>query len=297
MSWFHPQRSQRRPCERTASVEMRTAFVLSGGGPLGAIQAGQLRAVLEAGIKPDLIIGVSAGALNGAAIAAAPVIETAVMLEQTWSRLRREDVFAGTASARAWHLVRRHPNVFDPSGLAALVAALIHVDDLADLSVEFEAVTLNLDASRLDYHRSGNPAAVLLASSALPGMFPPVVIDGDRHVDGGIANNLPLQRARDLGVTRIIAFDCRAGTDHHLPMHLSALDVVAASFGVARSVLTVRCVGSDVVMLPAPDTTGIAMNDFSHGSRLVTSSYELVARFLESDAGAVLTDPLRYALV
>jgi NTE family protein len=123
---------------------------------------------------------------------------------------------------------------------------------------------------------------VLVASASLPGVLPPVVINGSRHVDGGIAVNLPIQRARDLGATLIIAFDCRAGTRHRLPDDLSALGVLTSSIAVAREILTPAHAAPDVICLPAPDTHGIGVFDFSHGARLAHDGRELVASFLES---------------
>jgi NTE family protein len=259
----------------------KVAFVLSGGGALGAIQAGQLRAVLEAGITPDLVIGISAGALNGAAIAHQPTIATAEQLETIWKGLRTNDVFRGSRRERAWHLLRHHPHLYRSDGLIDLVTKFLPVDDLAELTIRFEAGTLNLDGARVDFHSTGDPRSILVASASLPGVFPPVVIHGSRHVDGGIAVNLPIQRARDLGATQIFAFDCKAGTKHHLPADLSALGVLTSSIVVAREILTPCHDHPDIVRLPAPDASGIGLYDFSHGTRLAKEGHALVAAYLE----------------
>jgi NTE family protein len=126
---------------------------------------------------------------------------------------------------------------------------------------------------------------VLVASASLPGIFPPVVINGSRHVDGGIAANLPVQRARDLGATTIFAFDCRAGTKHQLPADLSALGVLTSAISVTREILTPSHDHLNVVRLPAPDTHGIGLFDFSHGDRLIEEGHDLVAAFLEEHPG------------
>lgn len=124
---------------------------------------------------------------------------------------------------------------------------------------------------------------MLVASASLPGVFRPVVIDGSRHVDGGIAVNLPVQRARDLGAALILAFDCRAGTKHHIPAGLSALGVLTSSIAVAREILTPTHEHPSVVRLPAPDTHGIGMYDFSRSAQLVNDGYELVKKFLQAN--------------
>ncbi len=255
--------------------------MLSGGGSLGAMQAGQLRALLEAGISPDLVIGVSAGALNGAAIAHQPSVETAEQLATIWHGLRRDYIFRGSRLERAWHVLRHHPHLYRSDGLVDLVNRFLPVDDLSELSTPFEAGTVNIDDARIDFHSTGDPRAVLVASASLPGIFRPVEINGSRHVDGGIAANLPVQRARDLGATLIFAFDCRAGTKHQLPADLSALGVLTSSIAVTREILAPSHEHPNVIRLPAPDTHGIGLFDFTHGDRLIAEGHGLVAAFLD----------------
>ena len=259
----------------------RVAFVLSGGGSLGAMQAGQLLAMLEAGITPDLVIGVSAGALNGAAIAYDPTTGAAEQLATIWQGLRREYIFRGSRHERAWHVLRGHPNLYRSDGLVDLVNRFLPVNNLSELSTPFEACTVNIDDARLDFHSTGDPRKVLVASASLPGMFRPVVINGSRHVDGGIAMTLPVQRAGDLGATTIFAFDCRAGTKHHLPTDLSALDVLTSSIAVTREILTPSHDHLNVIRLPAPDIQGIGLFDFSQASRLIAEGHDMVAAFLQ----------------
>ena len=254
--------------------------MLSGGGSLGAMQAGQLLAMFEAGITPDLVIGVSAGALNGAAVAYDPSIAAAEQLATIWQSLDRDYIFRGSRVERAWHVLRGHPNLYRSDGLVDLVNRFLPVNNLSELSTPFEACTVNIDDARLDFHSTGDPRKVLVASASLPGVFRPVVINGSRHVDGGIAATLPVQRAHDLGATTIFAFDCRAGTKHQLPTDLSALGVLTSSIAVTREILTPSHDHLNVVCLPAPDVSGIGLFDFSQGSRLIAEGHDMVAAFL-----------------
>jgi predicted acylesterase/phospholipase RssA len=258
----------------------RVAFVLSGGGSLGAMQAGQVLALFEAGITPDLVIGVSAGALNGAAIAYDPSIAAAEQLATIWQSLDRDYIFRGSRVERAWHVLRGHPNLYRSDGLVDLVNRFLPVNNLSELSTPFEACTVNIDDARLDFHSTGDPRKVLVASASLPGVFKPVVINGSRHVDGGIASTLPVHRAHELGATTIFAFDCRAGTKHQLPTEMSALGVLTSSIAVTREILTPSHDHLDVVRLPAPDVSGIGLFDLSQGSRLIAEGHDLVAAFL-----------------
>jgi NTE family protein len=246
------------------------------------MQAGQLQALFEAGITPDVVIGVSAGALNGAAIAHQPTVETTEQLATIWKGLRPDYIFRSSRLERAWHVLRRHPHLYRSDGLVDLVNRFLPIHDLGQLSTQFEAGTVNIDDSRIDFHSTGDPRAVLVASASLPGLFRPVMIDGRRHVDGGIAVNLPVQRASDLGATTIFAFDCRAGTPHVLPAALSALGVLTATIAITREILTPKHDHLNVIRLPAPDTQGIGLFDFSQGGRLIAEGHDMVSAFLES---------------
>jgi predicted acylesterase/phospholipase RssA len=288
LRWHRPRH------DNAPFIAPKIAFVMSGGGSLGAMQAGQLLALFEAGITPDLVVGVSAGALNGAAIAHQPTTETAEQLATIWRGLRRDYIFRGSRCERAWHLLRQHPHLYRSDGLVDLVTRFLPLDDLAELTVQFEAGTVNIDDARIDFHSTGDPRAVLVASASLPGVFRPVVINGSRHVDGGIAVNLPIQRARDLGATLIFAFDCRAGTKHQLRADLSALGVLTSSIAVAREILAPSHDHPNVVRLPAPDTHGIGMYDFSHGDRLAAEGHDLVAAYL-AEHPAITALPRRSA--
>ena len=263
MRWHRPR------SESGTHAGPRIAFVLSGGGSLGAMQAGQLLALFEAEITPDLVIGVSAGALNGAAIAHRPTTAMAEQLATIWRGLRREDIFCGS---RVRTCVARVAPPSPPLPIRRPARPRQAIPSARrprrSCRSPFEAGTVNIDDARIDFHSTGNPREVLVASASLPGVFRPVVINGSRHVDGGIAVNLPIQRARDLGAAMIFAFDCRAGTKHQLPADLSALGVLTSSIAVAREILTPTHEHPNVVRLPAPDTHGIGMYDFSHSAQL-----------------------------
>ena len=87
----HPHRS-RSVLRRLLGGDKPVAFVLSGGASLGSIQVGMLRALFEAGITPDFLVGTSVGAVNAAWVAGWPGLEGISKLEQIWLGLRREDV-------------------------------------------------------------------------------------------------------------------------------------------------------------------------------------------------------------
>ena len=99
----------------------RTAFVLSGGGNQAVSEVGMLRALLERGITPDVVIGTSAGAWNGSVIAANPTLEGVEELVTMWESLRGEDVVPGGKLSRAWNLLTRDDHLFSDEGLRTLL--------------------------------------------------------------------------------------------------------------------------------------------------------------------------------
>src|SRR4051812_2552398 len=123
----------------------RTAFVLSGGGNQGVSQVGMLRALLERGIIPDVIVGASAGALNGAAIAYAPNLTGVAQLEAVWTSLTANDIFPGGRLSRAWNVVRRGTHLFGREGLESLVDQASPARSFNDLSIPLRVIATDLD--------------------------------------------------------------------------------------------------------------------------------------------------------
>jgi NTE family protein len=233
----------------------RTAFVLSGGGNQGVSQVGMLRAVLERGIVPDVVIGTSAGALNGASVAYAPSLAGLEQLEAVWLSLTTADVFPGNRLSRAWNVVRRETHLFEATGLDALVDRATPARSFADLSVPLRVIATDLDSGEEVVIARGPLKPALLASAALPGVFPIVEHDRRRLVDGGVVNSVPLWHALSGPVDRIIVFNVSAGAADR--DERSALDVVMTSFMHSRSQrfeLEMRNAPRevDIVVLPRP---------------------------------------------
>jgi NTE family protein len=179
------------------------AFVLGGGGLLGAAEAGMARALLEAGIVPGLICGTSIGAINGAALAADPTPAGAEELVTTWERLATGSVFGGSLLGRAVGLLGRGTSLHGNEQLRDLLAERLPAKDFADLAVPFECVAASIEGAREHWFSSGDLVQAVLASCALPGVFPPVAVDGEHFFDGGLVNSLPLERAIRQGARRI----------------------------------------------------------------------------------------------
>jgi NTE family protein len=185
-----------------AQIGGKTAFVFAGGGSLGAIQVGMLRTLLAAGVRPDFVVGASVGAINAGYFAGAPDPEGVATLARIWSGLRRSDIFPLTL-ASAFGLLRHPGNLVDPGGLRRLLAANLPIPRLEDAQIPLNIMATNQQGQAVRLS-SGPAVEAILASTAIPGVFPPVHIDGEALMDGAIAANTPMLLAAELGASRII---------------------------------------------------------------------------------------------
>ena len=173
----------------------RNAFVLGGGGILGAAEAGMAQALIDEGIVPDLICGTSIGALNGAAIAADPTPRGVKELLATWEELAAHDVLGGSMFGRVVTLVRSGTALHGNGNLRALLTERLPVHTFEELAVPFQCVAASIEEAREHWFASGDLVEAVLASCALPGVFPPVHIGDQHYLDGGLVNSIPLDRA------------------------------------------------------------------------------------------------------
>lgn len=183
-------------------MSARTAFVFAGGGSLGAVQVGMLQVLLEAGVAPDFVVGTSVGAINAAYFAGNPDLDGVARLARLWEGLRREDVFPFTLLS-ALRLLRRPESLIDPSHLRRLIEANLPFARLDDARVPLHVMATDQQGVGVCLSR-GPAVAAVMASAAIPGIFPPVEIDGQQLMDGAVAANTPLRRAVELGAGRVI---------------------------------------------------------------------------------------------
>lgn len=176
----------------------RDIFVFSGGGSRGAAQIGMLRALLGAGITPDVVVGASVGALNACSLAMDPTLDRVELLADRWMGMEAQQL-TGPKIVVLGNLARRRPYLFTADRLRRLVAEWMPVDRVEDLAVPTLIATTNLHTGRAHHHDTGPLGDLLAASTALPAVFPPVSLDTGAgmapHVDAGISENLPLSGA------------------------------------------------------------------------------------------------------
>jgi NTE family protein len=178
------------------------AFVLGGGGLLGASEVGMLAALFEADVRPDLVVGASVGAINGAVVAAEPTAAAVGRLTDLWSRLGMSEVFAG-GPARQLATVVQHGHLHSNAPLRRLLRTHLPVADFAELAVPFQCVAASIERAAARWFASGSLVDAVLASCAVPALLPPVSIDGEHYVDGGIVDSMPVGRAVALGARTV----------------------------------------------------------------------------------------------
>lgn len=185
------------------SAAGRLAFVFAGGGSLGAVEVGMLQALTERGVRPDFAVGASAGAINAAYYAGDPGLAGVARLDRLWRGLTRSQVMP----MRLRDILRvagGRDHLVDPSGLRRLLQQHLPYERLEHSALPVHVVAAELVLGREVVLSAGPAVDAVLASTAIPGVFPPVRIDGRDLVDGGVANNTPISTAMRLGASRIV---------------------------------------------------------------------------------------------
>jgi NTE family protein len=181
---------------------MTTAFVLGGGGLLGAHEVGMLRALSEAGIRPDLVVGTSIGAINGVLVAADPA-GAAGRLGRMWQGDELRLAFSEKLWSRAFRLVRSGTHLYSLEPLSRLLTSALPGDTFADLELPFQCVAASIEDASACWFSSGPVVPAVLASCAVPGLLPPVKVGGSHYFDGGLVDSIPVGRAVALGASTV----------------------------------------------------------------------------------------------
>jgi NTE family protein len=211
-----------------------TAFVLGGGGVLGAGEVGMLRALLEAGVQPDLVLGTSVGAINGAFLAAEPTVEATVRLADLWSALAGNGgVFSGSLVSRAATMARTGTHLHRRGPLRALLSQHLPVECIEDLAVPFQCVAASIERAAEHWFDAGSISDAVMASCAVPGLLAPVRVGGEHFLDGGLVNSIPVSRAVELGASTVFVLQVGRVERPLAPPRLP-WEVALVAFEVAR---------------------------------------------------------------
>lgn len=217
---------------KQATSATGAAIVLGGGGVFGATQVGMLRALLESGIRPGLVVGTSVGAINGAAIAAEPRMAGVENLAGLWASLAEAGMFTDNVLARASTLARYRTHLYSPAPLRKLLNAHLPAT-FADLTIGFQCVAASIERAGAHWFSSGPLSEAVMASSAVPGLLPPVAINGEHFLDGGLVHSIPVGRALALGAREVYVLHV-GRIEQPLKPPRSLWDVCLTSFELAR---------------------------------------------------------------
>lgn len=265
-----------------------TAFVLSGGGSLGAVQAGMLTELIAAGLRPDMIVGVSAGALNGAFLAFDPSRETVERMGSLWARMTtRKALGLSWRSLLGFCGLRDH--VASADGLKSLLNEELPYRSFDEAAVPLHLVCADLLTGAEVVISKGDVCAGVLASTAIPGVFPPIAYDGRLLIDGAVTSSTPISVAAAHGATRIIV----------LPCGFSCAQDSVSKWAVGRAMHALTLMGvnqlrrdyehyaGSVTMRIAPPLCPLRQSsfDYSHGADLVARGRESTRAWL--DAGGL----------
>jgi NTE family protein len=266
-----------------------TAYVLGGGGSYGAVQLGMLRALAATDLSPDLVIGTSVGSVNGAVLAADPT-RAAGTLTRIWSQIDRKQVLPGNVVTSMIAARGGRSYLFDPGPLTELLSTYLPVRTIEELALPFVAVATDLDTgARVDLE-SGDLRSALLASSAVPAVFPWVERDGRRLVDGGLVANIPVRQAVERGARSVVVLDCgQFGGTGRWAVGLVGVIVQSLAIATRQQVITDLVVAREVpvVYLPAPAAITSSIFDFAHTGPLSDHAY---AEALQMLAGLARRD-------
>jgi NTE family protein len=269
-------------------------FVLTGGASLGAVQVGMLQALARRGIRPDFLIGSSAGALNAAFLAGQQWPAGVAELERIWLGLSRSDVFPMCPLSSLLGLFGRREHVVSPSGVEALIRRHIPYVRLEEAAIPIHMMATDVLTGAEVRISGGSVIDALRASTAIPGIFPPVHIGHHYLMDGGVANNAPLSQAIDLGADVVYAlpagYACglRQPPGSALGMAVHALSLV---FNQKLVESLERCSeNASVKVVPPLCPITISPIDFGHAAELIARARESTTRWLGQG------EPLRASL-
>jgi NTE family protein len=255
-----------------------TAFVLSGGASLGAVQVGMLRALYERQIRPDLIVATSAGAINGAFIASRPqTVETADELAAIWGEVRRAQVFPLNPLSGLLGFLGSRAHMVPESGLRRLVAARVEHERLEELPIPLHVVAVDVITGEELLLSSGPVVDAVMASAAIPAVLPAVEWGDLELMDGGVANNTPISRALE------------RPPGSALGMALHALSLLTHSRLIAD--IELHRTNAKLVVLPPPCPLSILPVDFRHSAALIERAAHDARAFL--DNGGSERPPIR----
>lgn len=279
---------------------MTTAFVLAGGGSLGAAQVGMLAAPDERGVRPDLLVGTSVGALNAAYLGAHGFDTTTVaQLADIWRRVRRSDVFPIDPVRQLLALAGRRPSLCSRRPLQRLIKEHLPIDALEDAVIPLHLVATDVMSGDEVLLSTGEAASAVLASAAIPAVFAPVKREDRILMDGGVADNAAIFQAIALGAERVVvlpaAFTCTLGAAPVSPLAaaIHALSLILEQ----RLIVEVAMLAdlAEILVLPPPCPLSVSPIDFDAADELMSVAYRNASEWFDDREVVPSSPPVKSA--
>ena len=211
-----------------------TAFVLGGGGVLGAVEVGMLRALFERGIQPDLVLGTSVGALNGAMVARDPSPAVIERLTELWlSTTTGKEVYGDRPLRTVRRAMSTGTHIYSASPMRRRLVEEFGDATFEDLPVRFQVCAASIERAAEHWFHTGPLVDAIVASAAVPGLLPPARVGDEHFLDGGIVNSIPVDRAVKLGADLIYVLQV-GRIDRPLSVPKRPWEVARVSFEIAR---------------------------------------------------------------
>lgn len=261
-----------------------TAFVLSGGASLGAVQVGMLQSLAAHRVHPDMVVGTSVGAINGAHVAGDATAAGADALAGLWRSLRTRDIFPMRPLVSAAGLLGRHAAITSSRPLRHLLERHVRFDRLEDAPVPLHVIGADVLTGAEVRLSSGPTVDAVLASAAIPGILPPVEIEGRLVVDGGVVNHTPVSVALSLGADRVYVLTT-SHQCHLVEPPRGAVQAAAHAYALLTQRQLVQALADvpgyfDLRIPPPPCPTTVSPADFSRVGELIDASRELTDAWL-----------------
>ncbi len=260
---------QAPPAEVLPPKKIKIGLALGGGAARGFAHIGVIKALEAQGIYPDIVVGTSAGSVVGALYAAG----------NTGFQLQKLAMEMDEASISDWAvpLFRKNTGVLKGEALQSYVNKAVNNLPMEKLKIPFGAVATDLKDGKPILFQRGNTGMAVRASSAVPGVFQPVTINGHTYVDGGLVAPVPVRFARDMGADFVIAVNISTQAD--VQATVSSLDVIMQTFSImGQRINDYELRDADIVI--TPPLGKMASNDFNGRNQAVLAGEQAAAQVM-----------------
>ena len=262
-------------------------FVLSGGANLGSVHVGMLQALLEQGIKPDVIVGTSIGSVNAAALAGDPSLECVDRLRELWCTAKAREIFPLNPVANCRALFKQGA-LFSSHCWREFLEKRATYQNIEEAVVPLRITATDYEEGRSVVFDSGSVVDAVMASTALPGIFPPYRLGARWYLDGAISDQLPLKVALDAGAHTLYVMAVSVPSpppDRRSPLAVLRHAVTILLFPRIRlDALDLPGAHPSLRIVQVPSVrTQVSLWDMSRHDELITTAYECTKEFLEAE--------------